>query len=384
MKLRRVGLSVVLATAFLTGFGWHCPGLPSVAIPPAIAQSDDSDQDGAQAAPTPVYPELMGQPTDWLNTDGKALHLNGAAGLLDGKHAVLIDFWDYTCINCVRTIAHLSAFADKYGKFGLVIIGIHTPEFRFAHDSANVTAAVARLGIKYPVLIDSDAANWASWNTTMWPRHILIDPAGQVTEDHNGEGHYDYTEMKIRDAIREIHPSADLGPMVEVDTGDISADATVPDETPEMYCGFKRGSNRYTEDSALEPDVVTDYVDRTPDEHPDGSINLSGWWRLTGDSLQHTRDDASDYVVIHYHGPDANAVIKPESSTPFNVFVLQDGDQVAKTDAGSDILYDDLGHSYIRVDTPRMYSLTKNAHNGGHELMLQTASTDLTIYSFSF
>ena len=336
------------------------------------------------AAPVHKAPELIGQSSDWLNTDGKALHLYGPGGLLqpdaDGKthHVVLIDFWEYTCVNCIRTLPYLKAWESEYRDDGLVIIGVHTPEFAFAHKEANVRAAVGKFGIRYPVVNDSAYLNWNAWKNDSWPREILIDANGRILEDHEGEGDYAQTEAKIRAALKRIHPEGLNRPMATPTEQEPS------DSTPEMYCGYERGADTYIDPHAVKQDASAVYRDRGLSTYRDGIISLSGTWKVTTESLRHVGSSKSEYVAIRYHGPDCNAVIKPETGKACDVLIRQDGHPVRKADAGDDIQYDAKGRSYIHVDQPRMYSITRLAHPGAHSLVLQPTSEGFGLYSFAF
>jgi thiol-disulfide isomerase/thioredoxin len=148
---------------------------------------------------------------------------------LRGK-VVLIDFWTYSCINCLRTLPQLEAWDAKYRKDGLVIVGVHTPEFAFEHVSSNVSGAVKRLGIRYPVVQDNDFAIWSAFSNQYWPAEYLIDRSGHVRHAHFGEGEYDRTEKVIRKLL-----GVDRGSMTEV------ADRTPTGAlTPESYIGYAR------------------------------------------------------------------------------------------------------------------------------------------------
>lgn len=334
------------------------------------------------ADPIHKAPELIGKPSDWLNTDGKALHLYGPGGLLepgaDGKkhHIVLIDFWEYTCVNCIRTLPYVKAWDAEYRDDGLVVIGIHSPEFAFAHDEANVRAAVARLGIRYPVVNDSAYNNWNAWKNDVWPREILIDADGNVLEDNEGEGGYAQTEAKIRAALKQVHPEGIS------DSRTVRAEQAPSSSTDEMYCGYDRGADNYA--GAIKKDAPSLYQNGNPAGLGDGSIALSGTWKVTAESVRHVGNSGRDYVEIRYHGPDCNAVIKPETGQPCDVVIRQDGQPIRKADAGDDIKYDADGRSYLHVDQPRMYAITRLAHPGAHDLALQPVSKGFGLYSFAF
>jgi thiol-disulfide isomerase/thioredoxin len=329
-------------------------------------------------------PELVGQPADWLNTNGQALHLYGRGGLLepaaDGKvhHIVLVDFWEYTCVNCIRTLPYVKAWYAQYHDDGLVVIGIHSPEFAFAHDGANVQAAVSRFGIQYPVVNDDAYRNWNAWSNDEWPREILIGSLGKIIEDHRGEGDYAATETNIRSALSQLNlgpikPPAEVGPA-----------QSVSPRTQELYCGYERGAGNYINAGEVSRDENTSYAAPSSGDYHDGGIGLSGEWDVTAESVRQVGSHKADYVVVQYHGPDCNAVMKPESGEPIKVLVFQDGQPLDKSVAGDDIQYDSSGQSYIFVDQPRMYSITRLSDPAEHTLTLQPQSAGFGLYSFSF
>ena len=166
----------------------------------------------------------------WFNTRGdRPLTLAGLRG-----RVVLVDFWTYTCINCLRTLPHVRAWDARYRAAGLTIVGVHTPEFDFEHDSGNVRDAIARSRLRYPVVQDNDYATWNAWGNQYWPAKYLIDAKGRVRYAHFGEGDYDKTEAAIRTLLAEAG-AAKLGGARRVGTED-----AVEAQTPETYLGVQR------------------------------------------------------------------------------------------------------------------------------------------------
>ena len=203
-------------------------------------------------------PELTGI-TGWLNTPGnEPLTLAGLRGKV-----VLVDFWTYSCINCQRTLPHLEAWDRAYRNAGLVIIGVHTPEFAFEHVTANVSAQAQALGVQYPIAIDNNYATWNAYANQYWPADYLIDPTGTVRHVAFGEGGYADTEDLIRQLLTTRNPAPGLPPATEV------ADTTPTQElTPETYLGYQyaplhvsgtapatQGSATYRFPATLDPDT---------------------------------------------------------------------------------------------------------------------------------
>lgn len=332
-------------------------------------------------------PELIGGPGQWLNTNGKPIHIFGQDGKPKSNRVFLIDFWEYTCVNCIRTLPYLKAWNDRYAKYGLVIVGIHTPEFAFAREHTNVAAAVKRFGLTYPILVDSEYKNWAAWQGTQgyWPRKFLVDSHGKVVYDHSGEGGYGDTEREIQRLLRQVRPDAQFPELMMPIRQEDRPGAVCYPSTAEMYAGA-RGYQQGQYGNILRPQegkVATYAFAGAPD---DGKFYLNGVWQTNVESLRHAREthDQSDYLAIKYHALSCNAVIKPEGGAAFRLYVLLDDKPVQKIDAGDDIQYDESGRSYVTVDTPRMYSLAKHHHFGTHLLRLASDSPAFGLYSFTF
>jgi thiol-disulfide isomerase/thioredoxin len=193
---------------------------------------------------------------------------------LRGK-VVLLDFWTYSCINCLRTLPYLEKWDARYRTRGLVILGIHTPEFAFEHDLGNVRAAVRRLGVRYPVALDNEYGTWEAYSNHAWPAHYLIDQTGRVREIHVGEGDYDRTERNIRLLLAAGH------------SGSLPRDLPDPDRTPrelrtpETYLGYLRIGN-YT-GSPLQPDRQATY--KLPPDQPGDTFAYAGTWTVEGERI---------------------------------------------------------------------------------------------------
>lgn len=345
-------------------------------------RSDPPDQVASESWPQPA-PRFYGTEKDWINTDGKPLKMEE---LIRQHRPIMIDFWEYTCVNCLRTLPYIKEWQKRYAKYGLVIVGVHTPEFKFAHDRDNVAAAVKRLGITWPVLVDSDYQNWSAYQNSYWPRHYFIDGKGRIVEDHAGEGGYEESEATIQRLLKQIHPNLHFPhPMLAVRDTDKPGARCYP-MTPELYAGLRGSqSGQLGNIDPFTPNTLGTFAAPAADL-PDGRIYAVGTWRMQEESLQHGQEAANlnDKILLRYHALEANAVIKPEKGAPLKVYVTQDSRPVAKKDRGDDIQYDPDGASYLLVDQPRMYRLTKNARFGSHLLTLASRSSGFGLYSFTF
>jgi thiol-disulfide isomerase/thioredoxin len=343
----------------------------------ASARSDSPDHGSGDPAllfqEQPVRAPEFPKGVTWLNSP--PLTLKGLRGKV-----VLVDFWEYTCVNCIRTFPYLKAWHQKYKDKGLVIIGVHTPEFAFARQVENVRRAATGFGFKYPVAVDSDYKIWSSYHNQYWPAKYLIDKTGQIRATHFGEGGYGNTEAQIQALLKEINPRVTLPPILEALRPEDRDGAVCYRVTPELYAGSLRGelgSRPSTGGAALYED---------PGEHEDGVIYPHGAWEQGRETLMHTRQTptSQDYIALKYHALGVNAVLKPERGKPVRLYVQHDGKPVAKEDRGEDIHYDADGKSYVLVDQPRMYGLVKNAKFAQRELKLLTADEGLGLYSFTF
>src|SRR5262249_6830620 len=174
-----------------------------------------------------LAPELAGL-TAWFNAE--PLRLADLRG-----RVVLVDFWTYSCVNCLRTFPHLAAWHDRYAARGLTILGIHTPEFAFEREPANVGEAVRRLGVTWPVALDADSATWRAFGNRFWPQKWLIDARGVIRYQRIGEGGYGETEYLIRDLLEEIGRKVD-DVTVPLDPDEGGLDRIL--QTPELYAGY--------------------------------------------------------------------------------------------------------------------------------------------------
>jgi thiol-disulfide isomerase/thioredoxin len=333
----------------------------------------------------PKAPELIGDPSDWLNTDGKALHLYGSGGLLSAGHCCMIDFWEYTCVNCIRTFPYIRAWDERYRNLGLTIIGIHTPEFAFARLKENVADAAKKYDLKYPILIDSKYANWEAFDNSYWPRHYLIDTDGEIVYDHAGEGGYDETESQIQRLLKKLHPDAKLPSIMKPVRGSDKPGAVCYPQTPEIYVGFSRGVPQFGSMGGFHRTVAYDYADSS--SHENGRFYAKGMWKSQRESMLHareTKDAFEDYIALRYKALQANAVIRPENGKAFDLYLEQDGAPIPAADKGDDVKYAADGRSYVHVDAPRMYQLVSNRKWGEHELKMGSSSPDFALYSFTF
>jgi thiol-disulfide isomerase/thioredoxin len=293
-----------------------------------------------------------------------------------GKKVILLDFWTYSCINCVRTIPYLNAWYQKYASSGLEIVGIHTPEFDFEKNITNVQNAVAEYGIHYPVILDSNYGTWNAYNNLYWPHEYLIDMAGYIVHDQVGEGYYSETEtdiQKLLDQRAQIIGTSTA--MIATSTVGIAPPNLNEINSPETYFGAERnsllangtsltnGNQMLTAPAAATVQLNQLYLGGTWDFEDQYATNLSA-----GATITYQYDAGSVYMVA------------AGAANGTTVDVIQDGQPISAADAGSDV-----HDGKVIISGNKLYNLVKNADGGGeHTLQLIIESPGLRAFTFTF
>ncbi|MBR8063121.1 cytochrome c biogenesis protein DipZ [Burkholderia ambifaria] len=302
-----------------------------------------------QAAALPVegtLPSLDGA-VQWLNSPPLT-----AAGLR-GK-VVLVDFWTYSCINCLRTLPYTTAWAHKYAPYGLVVIGVHAPEFAFERDIGNVKKAVHDLGIDYPVAIDNGYAIWRAFGNEYWPAHYFVDAQGRIRHHHFGEGEYAQSERAIQSLLAEAgHPEAlnvPIGLTGAPAKGALAAADSADVRSPETYVGYARA-----EDFTSPGGVVRDAAHRyDAPAHPDlNDWGLAGTWQVGGERA--TLAAPVGRIVYRFHARDLHLVLGPGATgKPVRFRVTLDGAAPGSAH-GADV----DAQGYGTVTSQRLYQLVR-------------------------
>jgi thiol-disulfide isomerase/thioredoxin len=315
----------------------------------------------------------------WLNSRPLSL------AQLRGK-VVLVDFWEYTCINCIRTFPYLRRWNELYTPAGLIIIGVHTPEFAFAKNPANVANAVKRFGFSFPVVLDNDEAIWNAFHNAAWPADFLIDKDGRIAYMHIGEGDYGETELAIRKLLKETRPGLDFSSPQFAIPADANADmdaSVCRRATPETYLGFARGANLANPGGEDETQEVR-YT--APPVIPIDNFALDGDWKAGDEFVRHVRASAQfkDAVELHYQAKAVYLVAGSDDRSPKPLYVIQDGKPLPPNHRGVDVQAGANGGSYIALGGKRMYYVVNNPEFGEHTLALSTSSPGVSLYSFTF
>ena len=289
---------------------------------------------------------------------------------LKGK-VVLVDFWTYSCINCIRTIPYLNAWESKYGNNGLVIIGVHTPEFQFEHNYSNVEAAVKKFNIKYPVALDNNYSTWDAYGNEYWPADYLIDARGDIRYESIGEGNYNVTDM----AIRELLVSA--GYTIPSNLTNLTRNYNLSQiGTPELYLGWNRARAPLGNIQGFQPNKTVNYVPVNITK--ENIVYLSGLWYNAPDGMVAVNNSK---IFLVYRAKNVNIVAASTNGTS-PITVKLDGQNLTQPYLGNDThLYN--GKAVAEVNSSRLYNIISAPSYGWHTLEID-AGPNFKIYTFTF
>ncbi|TLX09426.1 cytochrome c biogenesis protein DipZ [Rhizobium sp. MHM7A] len=345
-------------------------GTPSeVASNDAILPASDAKRPFRSDLPIEGYAPSFDGAVDWLNS--KPL----TSEQLRGK-VVLVDFWTYSCINCIRTIPYVRAWAEKYADQGLVVIGVHAPEFAFEKKIDNVKKAVGDFQIRYPVAIDNDYKIWRAFENSYWPAAYLIDANGQIRYHHFGEGNYSRTEKAIQDLLREAGSQMTETPPVAPDAKGVEAAPDLANvRSGETYLGYGQAAN-FVSPEGLQADRPQNYSITEPGINAWG---LSGTWTIGKD--QATLDQPGGSIAYRFSARDLHLVLGPGADAkPIRFQVRIDG-KAPGPDHGSDIDADGNG----TVTATRLYQLVRQAGNvAARTFEIRFLDPRVQAYAFTF
>ncbi len=312
----------------------------------------------------------------WINS--KPLTLDQLRGKV-----VLIDFWEYTCINCVRSFPELRKWDRLYGPLGLVIIGVHTPEFKFDEDPALVKAAVRRFGLNFPIAVDSDGKIWDAFHNYAWPADYLIDKNGRIADHHFGEGDYALLETEIQYLLKEVNPKLDFSaPKYQVPDDSPQFGGACLRSTPETYLGTRMGQLIANRGGFLSDGKLY----RAPKLVPIDHFALDGAWTAAPEFVKREPESKSSEsaLALHYKAKSVYLVGGSQKDSPQTLYLTQDSKPLPHDRRGVDVKQDRSGRTFLELGTKRMYYLVQNPNFGEHTLKLTTTSPDLELYSFTF
>ena len=362
MRRRRPisGSIVVCAIALLTGA--VTPGEGKGGGQPTMSTATQLPIEG-------TLPSLGGA-IEWLNTQPLTM------AELRGK-VVLVEFWTYTCINWRRTLPYVRGWADKYKDQGLVVIGVHTPEFEFEKNRENVRHAVKEIGITFPVAVDSNYAIWGAFKNQYWPALYFVDAQGRIRHHHFGEGGYEQSELVIQRLLAEAgHTGVSTGLASVNPTGvEAAADWTTL-ESPETYLGYERSESFASRGGAV--------LDRAHVYAAPANLELNRWalagdWTVKTDSAVLNR--ANGRLHYRFHARDANLIMRPPAGGQSVRFRLLIDGRPPGAAHGSDVDQDGNG----TVTEPRMYQLIRQgAPIADRELEIQFLEPGVAAFDFTF
>lgn len=323
------------------------------------------------SAPTPEK-DMLGKPMDnsmyptapelipggkWFNTQPLTMTS------LKGK-VVLVDFWTYTCINCIRTLPYVKSWYEKYKDQGFVVVGVHTPEFEFEKDASNVGKALADFQITYPVMQDNDYATWNAYSNQYWPAHYLIDKNGKIRGTHFGEGAYDETEKAIQDLLKETGAKIDE----KIDNKPYSVDAL----SPETYLGAER-FGQFASPETPQQDKTMHFTN--PYTIPLNTFAFGGIWNVGVQTAMPSKDSILSY---HFNAKDVYLVINTKNGGS-NISVLLDGKKISPELSGKDV-----EDGVVSVHENRLYNLFHAQTAQEHTIQLQFMDENASVFAFTF
>jgi len=324
--------------------------------------------DKSQFKKAPEFSQI----TSYINTNETKL------SELKGK-VVLVDFWTYSCINCIRTLPYLVDWNQKYSDKGLVIVGIHSPEFEFEKNIDNVKQAVTRFGIKYPVLLDNDHGTWNAFQNSYWPRKYLIDSEGYIRYDHIGEGGYVETENAIRNLLMERSnqqgiETSNLNQTESNVPGTASVDFSQI-KTPELYFGYQYARDKLGNMEGFNPEKAVNYT--TPGSNLEPNvIYLQGLWKNNPDSMELVGPEGK--IMLAYSAKSVNIVAGGKGE----IAVKEDGNdnQTNNPSKGNDVDTNGM----LSVDGQRLYNIADHTNYGNHNIEINAKGPGFKIYTFTF
>lgn len=354
---------------------WRKMSLPAVGAlavilsPIAFSGSPVAAQEPSSiVGSSPLYGLSGG--TGWINSAPLT------AKQLRGK-VVLVDFWDYSCINCIRAIPYIRAWADKYKNSGLVVIGVHTPEFDIEKQMPNVQKAINKFGITYPVVLDNNYAIWDAFHNQYWPAHYFIDAKGKVRYAHFGEGEYDQSERWIQELLKEANAKPMALTPVSVHGYGVEAAADMNDVlSPETYIGYARAEH-FASAGGIKRDGEQLYTE--PKE-----LHLNEWG-LAGKWADHQQaavlGAAGGKIIFRFHARDLHLVLGPSiDGKPVRFRVTVDG-RAPGLNHGIDI--DAEGNGVVRDD--RLYQLIRQKGEvRDHTFTIEFLDPGVQAFSFTF
>lgn len=332
--------------------------------------------DKSQFQKAPDLTQIAG----YINTpnNNQPIHLANYKGKV-----VLIDFWTYSCINCIRTTPYLNDWYSKYADKGFVIIGVHSPEFEFEKNYDNVKTAVQKFGIKYPVVLDNNLGTWNAYGNQYWPRHYLIDAQGYIREDHIGEGGYVETEKTIQsllaeraalDGFKQISFSTKAAPTIN--TKSLQYIDLSKQITPEIYLGYSYARSPLGNSQNFEPEQTVTYTIPSNTSLQPNIVYLDGQWKNNRDNIELQGNSGS--IILTYYAKAINIVASGKGQTGV---VTEDGNaKIPIKSIGTDL----NNNGKFTLNGQRLYNLALHDSYGVHSIIINVKGKGFQLYTFTF
>jgi thiol-disulfide isomerase/thioredoxin len=408
-------IMAIAVVALIAGFGvyFNSPGLNNVSAPSLVQQrvekfvSAATVQNGSLATikldkaqfqqidksqfiKAPEFAQVDG----YINTyNNSRLTLSS----LKGK-VVLVDFWTYSCINCIRTIPYINDWNQKYADKGLVIVGVHSPEFEFEKNYDNVKAAVQRLGITYPVILDSDHGTWNAYGNQYWPRHYLIDNRGYIRDNHIGEGGYDQTEKAIQSLLAERAAqmgmkeiSFDTKPTTMIKQNSLQSVDLRQATTPEIYVGYDKARAPIGNPEGFKPSQTISYSSSPNTSFKPSIVYLQGNWKNNPDNME-LQSDTGRIALIYYAksanmvaGGKGGGIVSNDNDKKGEVGVHGQAAATLTSNMSNKSLGEDLSSDgSFRIDRQRLYNLAMHNDYNAHSIVIDVKGKGFQLYTFTF
>ena len=312
-------------------------------------------------------PDLVGI-SDYLNTSPEKLSKD-----MENK-VILYDIWTYSCVNCIRTLPYITAWDEKYAEQGLLIIGIHSPEFEFEKDAENVQVAMDKYGIDYPVVLDNDMKTWKAFENNYWPRKYIADHQGNLRYDHIGEGGYQETEKIIQQLLEERSTAMKIEAMSSTSLVSIEEFEHTLFRTPELYFGYKFAQNRNQlgSEEGFQHGKIVKYYE--PNNIELNKFYPIGNWNNQEDSMELTETNGS--IKLSYNAKEVNIVT--ENYAELEIFL--DGIPLTKEHQGTDI----VEGNKLKVSNPGMYNIISDETSSTHMMEIKIQGEGFRIFTFTF
>jgi thiol-disulfide isomerase/thioredoxin len=408
-------IMAIAVVALIAGFGvyFNSPGLNNASAPSLVQQrvekfvSAATVQNGSLATikldkaqfqqidksqfiKAPEFAQVDG----YINTyNNSPLTLSS----LKGK-VVLVDFWTYSCINCIRTIPYINDWNQKYADKGLVIVGVHSPEFEFEKNYDNVKAAVQRLGITYPVILDSDHGTWNAYGNQYWPRHYLIDNQGYIRDNHIGEGGYDQTEKAIQSLLAERAAqmgmkeiSFDTKPTTMIKQNSLQSVDLRQATTPEIYVGYDKARAPIGNPEGFKPSQTISYSISPNTSFKPSIVYLQGNWKNNPDNME-LQSDTGRIALIYYAksanmvaGGKGGGIVSNDNDKKGEVGVHGQAAATLTSNMSNKSLGEDLSSDgSFRIDRQRLYNLAMHNDYNAHSIVIDVKGKGFQLYTFTF